>query len=335
MTISKGWFVILRRASNWLAILSAILGAGNLVLADEPASSPAVPSLVATLSSPNILVGERATVELRLHGLAPTQITQVGSGGGGDADSPGDVVLHDELLAQLPQLKVLNKDFKRDHGDLVWRYDFTSYELGRVSVPPFAVNIGAESYSSVSLPLVIRTGRSQGDEELRPEFGRISPPWRWKLIFLGLFLLAAIAGTVWAVRKYLLPRWKKLRAKLNRPEPVFAPAPTESDEEWLRRQLRELRERLGTENTEQLGALVDAFTGTLRQYFARRTRSDVTAWTTPEFQKRLARDPKASATGPVLIRCDEVKFSGRTIPLAPLLRACLDESEKTLLEASA
>jgi hypothetical protein len=329
MIISKGWFVILS---------SVALFAANAAFPESPApttaaapaatatSAPSQPHLSATLTNSSIQVGEKATLELRLHAEKETPVAA------SEGDPTAEPAIHDDLLTQSPRFKVLGKDFKREGNDLVWHYDITSYQTGKLSVPPIAITIGAENYSSESLPLEITTGRKGGDEALRPEFGRIRPPLRWNLIFQGLLGILALIAAAWAYRKYIQPRLHAWRRKIEAaPAPAVA-GPRESDEEWLRRKLGELKARLDEAPLPQhLHLILDEFTGVLRQYFARRTRADVTAWTTPEFQKRLSTDPRATATSPVLRRCDEVKFSGRPIPVAPLLEECLRESERVLL----
>jgi len=328
MIISKGWYVTLS---------SVALCAGSaLALADaSPDVTQVMPSLKAQLSSAVIHPGERATVELR---LAPAR-NNLANPETPETDPAGEPIIHDELLTQSSQLKLLSKEFKREKGELIWHYDLTAYQSGRAVIPPFAVTLGAESYSSESIPLEITTGRAAGDEELRPEFGRIRPPLPWKLLGEIFLVLAGLAGLGWILRKYFLPYWKRLKNRFQNFEPPIAVRPVENHDEWLREKLNQLRQALESESsTGHLPGLVDDLTGTLRQYFARRNQSDATAWTTPEFQRHLAGDARAMAVSDILANCDVVKFSGNLGLLGPehlgdLLSQSLEESERVLLRA--
>jgi hypothetical protein len=278
--------------------------------------NPSWADLTYSLKPEAVRAGERATLTIRL----PQR--DLMRPAGMDPEEAPDA--QDDYFMQAPGLMILDRDVKIEDGAYVWRYDVTGYQPGRVTLPPIAIKLGPQNFSTVSLSLEITTGRAAGDTALRAEFDELPYPFPWRTV-IEVALCAALG--FWAYRRlrpWIARRWPR------RERGESAPAePPEDDRDWLRRRFGEMRARW--EKMEDPAA-VDELTATLRTYFARRTRLPVSALTTAEFRRQLAGDASAAEIVPIFSRCDRFKFAPDARPPAvQLAGACLAESERILL----
>lgn len=226
---------------------------------------------------------------------------------------------------------MLDRDFRRERDALVWTYDVTAYESGKISIPPVEIRLGPLSFSSEAMPLEVSTKRAANDEALRDDFGAASMPIHWGRWFL-FGALVALLGALWHFGRRYLRKLRRLYAPIAAPAPA---TPLEAPEAWLARELARVRARLSEagENAAVLDHLVDEVGLVLRGYWARREKAPVEAWTTREFGRKFSGDQKAQALVPLFDKCDGWKFTGRggTSPAA-LVTDSLNESERILLK---
>lgn len=247
-----------------------------------------------SLEPPTIQPGQRATLTLR---LPETDLIKP------EKALDEDIVpeAQDEWLLKTDGLELLEQDYRKEKGQFVWRYDFTSYAVGTISIPPISVSLGPQSFSSERATLTVVTDRPEGDGELRPNAGELSPPLN-KLFWFAIVLLTALAGAAYFWRHRLFkPR--------NRPRPA-QPTVTVVEEnpvEWLRKQLLILRAKIDTSPEDAHSA--DAWTAVLREFAARKMHLPVLAWTTREMALRLRKDAQFAALAALMQRCDRYKFT--------------------------
>lgn len=273
--------------------------------------------LTTQLSAQAIHPGERLILELRL----PSALSQPST----RDEEPELPVVQDDLLTGDARLQILDKDYRREKDTLIWKYQFTTYQLGKLYIPPMEVKLGPHTYSTEAMSVDVTTTRSAEDQALREEFGPVRLPFHWEIalrILLGLaFLLGLYA--LWRRYSHLLDKPKPLRA-------AIASAPEIDPLEWLKGQFAILKTKISEERAS--GQIVDELTACLREYYARVRREPVQAWTTHEFRLRLKSDEKAAALSLVLERCDVFKFTGATSGSPREVAGSeLQESERILL----
>lgn len=268
------------------------------------------------LSSPKVQAGEHAILEVRL----PVPPEQVNS----EELEPPQV--NDDLLTQAQGFQVLERDFRRDGNEWVWRYEITAYQPGKVTIPPIEIRSPGANFSTESVPLEIVTSRGEEDGNLRPEFGPIRRPFPWGSLVKWAFLLALLNAAVYFAKKHAHRLKLKRRPK---PAPVAPPPTREDDLLWLRRQFARLK--LELESVKDKGRIIDETTHVLREFYARRTNLPVEAWTTSEFRTKFGKDETAAKISPLFEVCDRYKFSGGAGDAFAIAKGTLEESERTLL----
>jgi hypothetical protein len=292
---------------NWFAF-----SAGVQLLAASAASGVGMRTV---LSSRTIQPGERLVLEIRLPAGPFSQAEE---------ENPVLPIVQDDLLSRNKRLQILDRDYRREKDALVWRYELTSYQVGRVFIPPMEVKLGPETFSTEGTAIEVTSTRARGDNALREEFGPVRPPLRWRWLLKWLAALFLLATSLWL--------WKRYGAKLKiqRPaRPAVPKAPEERPLDWLKRKLESLRQEIekGLEPRP-----VDTLTAVLHQFYCRAHGVPADAWTTRELVARLGNATKASELGRVLERCDEFKFSGGVAgSMKDLALNCLKESERILL----
>lgn len=260
-----------------------------------------------------IMPGEHARLEIRIPSQGLPSIT----------DSPP--VIHDELLTKADSLRIVEQSFNNRGNELVWTYDLTLTKLGKTTVPPVEIQLGSQSFSTEATLLELKSPRQQGDDNLRDDFGPVSPPMHWgpwiKLFALLFFLVGGGLA---------LYRWFRSRLQRRPPPKPPAPEPGESALEWLQKRLKEIRVRLESSKDGEAG--IDELTITIRHFFELVSRNPVEAWTTREFTSRFSKDEIAQRVSTVLSRCDAWKFGRQSDePPRDIAFACLEETEKILL----
>jgi len=277
------------------------------------------PALRYQVTPEKIQPGEHATLEVKLR-LAP---------GEAGADVPLPEV-KDELWSSVPGLQIIERDFRKTDDDWIWRYEVTTYELGKLRLPPLEIRRKGENFSTEASIVEVATTRTDKDTALRPEFGTLSRPFRWGLLFWFLVFTAALAGIAWYVRKH----WDRWRRQVKLPIRLTPPPPVESPEAWLRRELQRISERLGKPDVNDVTHIIDELGLAWRGYFARRSAVPAEAWTSFEMLTRLTSDPRAKSLYPLWIECDHYKFAGQVGDPKNLAKRSIEESERVLLNVA-
>lgn len=265
---------------------------------------------------PTIQPGERTTLEIEIK-------TQTLEQAGWDEES-GPPTVNDDFLTQSKAFQVLDTTYRRTKDSLIWGYELTSHRTGVVTLPPVEIRMGSQTFSTEATELRIASTRPESDSLIREEFGPLDPPsrlWYW-LMWLSL-LPAAWGLRIWIERRLAL--W---RARFKPKEIVVEAPPEEDPLEWLKRELIRLKGELHQGAEE---AFADELTAVLREYFARKHKAPVRAWTTKEFSRKFAAEPSATALVPVFDSCDEVKFTGHKTNLADRFNTAMNETERVLL----
>jgi hypothetical protein len=236
--------------------------------------------------------GERATLTLRL----PEKDLVWPEGTKGEDLFPE---ANDEWLIQTENLELLNQDYRKENGEYVWRYQFTSYSEGEIKIAPISVKMGPQSFSTEQRTLQVVSTRK--DAELRPNAGPLSPPVDWLFNFLLFTLAAALCGAFWWFRK----RWHSKKPALPA-SPSVAPL-EDLPREWLRKQLLVLKARMEAAPHEPFWP--DVWSSVLRDFATRETRHPALAWTTSEIARHLGSDARYAELGRLFQECDLAKFS--------------------------
>ncbi len=277
--------------------LTACLLFSAAAFADGPGSTSG-DRLLFTASKNTIQYGERTRIEFSL---------PISALGLAKYDDESELpVLNDDLVMENKHLIVLERDFRREKDTLIWRFDVTAYEKGKVIVPPVEIKFGPHTFSSESVPLDVVARRKENDKELRPDFGLAALPVDWAFwVALGGFTLVGILVFFYGRKKRwwirLVSRWRRLSQKSSVAE--------EAPESWLRRELMRLRTRLRAPG-EGIPPLVDDLTAVLRVFFRRKTSQPADSWTTGELQRKLPAGTLPEPLVPVLQRADRFKFQG-------------------------
>ncbi len=206
----------------------------------------------------------------------------------------------DELLLKNDKIELLDQEYRKENGEFVWRYQFTSYDLGELTIPPLLVTLGPQTFSTERMTLTVQTQRAPEDGELRPDAGAVRPPLDWGF-WIPLLALLAAAAVAYFTRKYWLPKVEKAAA------PKAPVAPEEDPLVWLRRHLLRLRARLDT--TPNDATAPDAWSSVLREFGERQSHLPVMAWTTRELRERLGSDAKWFQIARIMQECDRFKFA--------------------------
>lgn len=246
-----------------------------------------------TLKPSVIKPGEHVTLEIYLP--LDKVLTSLG------ANEEIAPTVNDELLRQSKTLKVLSMDNRREKESLVWRYELTSYDEGKVLVPPVNIQVGPNNFSTQSSPLEVSGTRAPTDQEVRPEFESLNYPRHWGRYIAYAFLATVALGFVAWGRKHI-PKIRRPTPTAIKPPP---PRPVDPDA-WLREQLTKLKRDIDGNRQEFYG--IDQLTVLLRRYFAIRLGKPVDAWTSREFKALLASDSTARELSRIFELCDEIKF---------------------------
>lgn len=229
----------------------------------------------------------------------------------------------DEWLLKNEELELLGQDYRKENGEYVWRYQFTSYDTGEISIPAISVRMGPQSFSTERRTLQVVSDRQ--DAELLPNAGPVSPPWNWGFWLACLAVGSAAFAAYWYGKK----AWNK---RTPTPMvPLAPPPPEEAPREWLKKQLLVLRARIESHPHE--GRWPDVWTQILKEFTSREAHVPALAWTTPEMQGHLEDDSRFVALSQLLRECDVVKFSSRPAPasLEKMTLKWIEESERIFL----
>jgi hypothetical protein len=271
-------------------------------------------SLDLTVQPASIQPGERALLEIRLKGE--------------DAPTTADKLeLFDDLLTQNKNILVLDRSEGFEEGGLVIRYQLTAYKPGTLSLPPIQLRYPGNTLSTQATPFQVATTRSEGDEELRPEYGELSLPFPWSALLRLVVFAALLYGLFYFVKEWLsrLPPLN-LRKKLKRSR-----AKPEDPLRWLHAQIARLKKRL--EEEEESDELIDDWSQVLREYYQRKTGLPVKAWTTGECETKLKSEPTVPPLLPYFRECDSFKFTASSLSSASeLLVRCLTHTERAVLK---
>ena len=235
--------------------------------------------------------GQRATLVLRL----PESDLLAGS-------TSEDVFpeAQDDALIKSNQWELLEQDYRKERGEYVWKYSLTAYATGEFSIPPIAVTLGPQSFSTERKTLTVLSDRTADDQELRPDAGPVSVPIDWS--FWGGILLAGAAAVLAYRNRHRIPL-----PKLPERKRAEAPAPIEKPADWLRKQLLILRAKIDAQPTDPYAP--DSWSEILREFARRKMHVPVPAWTTREMFARLKDDPKFIELAALFEQCDAFKFS--------------------------
>lgn len=298
MIISKDW--------------SAFLGGVALLACSACDAS----ELSYRLSATKVQAGEHAVVEVRLP--IPTSKLNL-------EEIPTPEV-NDDLVTQSKTFQVIERDFKRENTDWVWRYEITAYQPGMITIPPIEIRSEGANYSTESMPLEIATSRGENDDALRPEFGPIKKPLPWALLIRWAFLIAIMNAAFYFLKKHFPRIVKKPKLWSTTPTSITY---KEDDKEWLKRELARLRTEL--EVAPDKGIVIDKITKVIREYYARRSQLPVESWTTQELKLRFPNETSLETISTLFEKCDHFKFGGRFGDAYRLAKNTLEESERTLL----
>lgn len=262
-------------------------------------------ALTFELKPQTIQPGQRATLRLE---LPEADLKNTGT-----SDPPTAM---DDWLVEKQGILLLDRDYKKIGTSYVWEYQMTAYELGGYTIPPIEVRAGSTTFSTESATLIVTSTRAEGDQEIRPEFGRVSPPFPW-LQWLGRLLVLGLTffGVVWLLKK--IKEWGA--------RPV--PAPRVSHEDWLRGRLANLREKLASQQSAD--AVLDEIVFVAKEYVRRTSKRPATAWTTKEFENRITEESRKLVV--VWEQCDAARFGRTRGDLHPLAAQCISTTERTLL----
>jgi hypothetical protein len=281
-----------------LRIISALvaLSAGSRWAAGEkpPDRAPDTAGLAFELRPEQVEPGERARLSVAL------PLSAIGLA---DVDEETELpALNDDLLLEAHDLQVLDRDFRRERDQLVWTFDVVAHKDGKYNLPPLEVRFGAQSFSTETVLLTVKSSRAPGDEALRPDYGAVGIPWRWKLWALGL---VALAVTVFLWRKFAHRR--RLLARLLRSYGTrFRRSWSEpSPENVLRRELKLCRDALAGGGAP--AAILDRATHAVRWYLTRRQARPANAWTTEELDRYEALASRELADA--FVRGDRARFA--------------------------
>lgn len=278
------------------------------------------PALRYQVTPEKIQPGEHATLEVKLR-LAPGESGQ-------DVPLPE---VKDELWNNVPGLQIIERDFRKTDDDWIWRYEVTTYELGKLRLPPLEIRRKGENFSTEATVVEVATTRTDKDLALRPDFGAVSRPFAWGTLFWCLVVMGIAGGVAYWARKNL-DRWRR---QIKIPVRLTPPPPTETPEAWLRRELQRIRDHLSNPANEGTAHdVIDELGLAWRGYFARRSAVPAEAWTSYEMLTRLASDPRAKTLYPVWIECDHYKFAGQVLDPKNLANRSLEESERVLLNVA-
>jgi len=294
---------------------SAFLSSAALLVSSLVCSMVFALKLEYRIPSKVVRVGEHAVLEVLIPIPPGLDVKE------GEVELP---TVSDELLSDASDLIILNKQFQRERGSWIWRYELTAYAPGKYTIPPIQVRMGPNTFSTESQTLSITSLRREDDNEIRPELDRVTPPLPWKkwLGYLALCLTGLCVG------EYLRKQWQKWsRPKRSLPPPVIL---SPNHLEWLKEQFARFRSEL--ESKHYSPKIIDEITYTIREYLSRKTAYPVVAWTTLEFSYRGTSLIEGwDRLKAIFELTDPFKFSGRESAIYDLALLSLNEAEGVLL----
>ena len=227
----------------------------------------------ATLLPATIEPGERAVLEFSLD--VSTLADSVPQGA-----RPDWAEISDQLLLQVGAINLLASKQERTDSVTVWRYEFTSYDVGAISIPPVTATWGPFTFSSDRMTVNVISSRSETDQDPRPDAGPVpeKSPWLW--IALGVALVLLVVALF---RHKLSALWSSWWAKLPSVEPSM---PLQSPQEWLRLQLARLESECQTKS-RPIATLLSDWTQVVRHYTEQRLRTTARSWTLSEYGPRI------------------------------------------------
>jgi hypothetical protein len=288
------------------ALVALSAGSRGAAADDPPNRTPDTAGLAFELRPEQVEPGERArlSVALPLSAVALTDVDE-------DTELP---TLNDDLLLEAEDLQVLDRDFRRDRDQLVWTFDVVAHKEGKYNLPPLEVRFGAQSFSTETVLLTVKSSRAPGDEALRPDYGAVRIPWRWHLWALGLIALAVV-GFLWrkfAYQRRLLARLirsygTRIRRSWSEPSP----------ENVLRRELKLCRDALAGGGPPVV--ILDRAMLAVRWYLTRRQARPANAWTTEELDRYEVLPSRELAEA--FARGDRAKFASSSAANGDNVRA--------------
>lgn len=253
------------------------------------------PTFHYALDKDSVLVGDRATLEMR---LAVPEL--------GEEDALPEVT--DELFMHNEKLLVLQKDVHREENTVIWKYAVTSHTPQTVTLLPIQIRFGPNTFSTESTALTIHSGRKAEDQELREGFGKMALPIHWKRVF---FLLCAL-GIFLSVLKPLVELFRRLKIYSHLRKRVTSTPKIKMDHlKWLREELSLLQQRIETEDAKE--TYVDELTFIVKSYFSRVHGKPIFTMTSSEFAYAFSADPNLRVIHGLFRKCDQFKFAPATI----------------------
>lgn len=247
-----------------------------------------------TLTPGQIRPGQHAVLEIRIDADRLSEEANLRGGHFNSLEALTGALEHnDELLFRAPGIQILEQSFDKEDADLVWKYELTTYTIGKFRVPPLEFKIASLTLSSEGKALEVATTRPDEDNSMRPLYDeeRQTLPWFW------LFMASLVASFL-----FLFSRIFELQPIGPRT------ASTESPEQWLRTRLAILEHELASKAGREEFVL-DALGATVKEYLTRRTGKSVVAWTTQELLRSELYGPVTAPLTQWLGQADRHKFA--------------------------
>ena len=217
---------------------------------------------------------------------------------------PDKPLIIDDLLDRHPQLKVLERNMNQTDTATTITFEITAYEARDFRIPPIQVKWGADTFSTEALDLSVTTSRAPEDTEIRPDFGKLRPPFPWRKAYLTLIACLGAVLAIWLVR------WSLLRIPWRRVTQLIEWKPKlpnlETDRMWLRKEIAKFRRELNAGNTHP--ELVDRILYTLKIFLQRQTHTTVPALTRMEIEHKLPEKQLKASTRTLLAQIDDFKY---------------------------
>jgi len=200
-------------------------------------------------------------------------------------------------------LEILDQHQELKSNDWQSTYEITSYEIGKIRIPPIEVVWGPNTYSSHATELTVISGRSENDTELRMDPAPLSAPILWRKIALTLLSLGIFSILGYLSYRYLKkPRKKPLAFVVSQ-----APVDTETAVAFLNRRLQEIK--LKAQQSGEMVSVVDELVAVWRIYLAMTIQEPAPCWTTSELSQRLIGHRFADELIELFSDCDTHRFS--------------------------
>lgn len=301
----------------WYIFLSGVALFGS-----DGSKNLSEPSIRYSVTPSTIVPGEHAILEITLEGTTTAN----------DNNDSAVPVVNDKLLYDSKQVVLLEQNVSSDNGTYTYRYEVTGYRPGIRTLPPIEIRYGSQQFSTAALLLVVDNQRERDDLELRTHFEKMPLPLMWRSTLRKTLYVVAVLGVLIGLFALLrkLSRLNVKRARVAKNTQPATTLPGEDPDEWLRKQLAELRKSIGH---DEVGLIIfDRLFHVLKEYFERKSSKPVQCWTSKEILKNLNTAYPVEALSKVFEFCDNARFSGKAIsPIKELANGVLLESERVLV----